>query len=62
VLADYRLAVEQLEARLETVAAALVVLAQSEPFRQPVGWLRCFRGSHAYLSMARRAPGVSLNP
>jgi transposase len=44
VLTDYRLAVEQLEARLETVDAALVALAQTEPFRQPVGWLRCFRG------------------
>lgn len=44
VLSDYRLAVEQLEARLETVDAALVALAQEEPFRQPVGWLRCFRG------------------
>jgi transposase len=32
------------EARLETVDAALVALAQTEPFRQPVGWLRCFRG------------------
>jgi transposase len=44
VLNDYRLAVEQLEARLETVDAALVALAQVDPFRQPVGWLRCFRG------------------
>src|SRR5262249_38426501 len=44
VLTDYRLAVEQLEARLETVDAALVATAQTEPFRQPVGWLRCFRG------------------
>ena len=44
VLTDYRLAVEQLEARLETVDAALVALAQTEPFRPPVGWLRCFRG------------------
>jgi transposase len=44
VFADYRLAVAHLEARLETVAAALVALAQTEPFRQPVGWLRCFRG------------------
>jgi transposase len=44
VVNDYRLAVEQLEARLETVDAALVALAATEPFRQPVGWLRCFRG------------------
>lgn len=44
VLSDYRLAIEQLEARLETVNAALGTLAQEEPFRQPVGWLRCFRG------------------
>lgn len=44
VLSDYRLAVEQLEARLETVDAALAALAQEAPFRRPVGWLRCFRG------------------
>lgn len=44
VLDDYRLAVDQLEARLETVDTALIALAQEDPFRQPVGWLRCFRG------------------
>ena len=44
MLSDYRLALEQLEARLETVNAALGTLAQEAPFRQPVGWLRCFRG------------------
>jgi transposase len=44
VLNDYRLAVEQLEARLEAVDAALTALAQEDLFRQPVGWLRCFRG------------------
>lgn len=31
-------------ARLETVNAALGTLAQEAPFRQQVGWLRCFRG------------------
>lgn len=44
VLTDYRLALEQLEARLATVDAALEALAQAAPFREPVGWLRCFRG------------------
>jgi transposase len=44
VVADYLLAVEELEARLETLEAALTALAQEAPYREPVGWLRCFRG------------------
>jgi len=44
VLADYRLAIEQLEERLKTLEQQLTTAAESEPFREPVGWLRCFRG------------------
>jgi transposase len=38
------LAIEQLEARRTEFDAALEEIAQTEPYRQPVAWLRCFRG------------------
>jgi transposase len=41
---DYLLAIEQLEARRTEFDAALEEIAQTEPYRQPVAWLRCFRG------------------
>lgn len=44
VLQDYLLAIEQLEGRLETLEQQLTMAAESEAFREPVGWLRCFRG------------------
>jgi transposase len=33
-----------LEARLAELDAALHEVAQTEPYREPVAWLRCFRG------------------
>ena len=44
VLADYLLAIEQVEQRIETLEHQLTAAAESEPLREPVGWLRCFRG------------------
>jgi transposase len=44
VVADYLLAIDHLEARLIEFDARLTELAQTEPYREPVGWLRCFRG------------------
>jgi transposase len=44
VVDDYLLALDQVEARLATFDAQLTDLAQSAPYRQAVGWLRCFRG------------------
>jgi len=41
---DYLLAIEQLEARRTELDAALDAIAQTEPYREPVAWLRCFRG------------------
>jgi transposase len=41
---DYWLAIDQLEARLIELDARLTEIAQAEPYREPVGWLRCFRG------------------
>lgn len=44
VVDDYRLAIDQLEARLIELDARLAEIAQTAPYREPVGWLRCFRG------------------
>jgi transposase len=44
VFGDYFLAIEQLEARVLTLAAKLAEAAQRDPYREPVAWLRCFRG------------------
>lgn len=38
------LVLEQAEARLRELDQALDALAGTEPYREPVGWLRCFRG------------------
>lgn len=44
VVADYLLALDQGEARLAELDAALAELASSARYRDAVGWLRCFRG------------------
>jgi len=44
VVDDYLLAIDQLEARLTELDVRLTDIAQSEPYRERVGWLRCFRG------------------
>jgi transposase len=44
VVEDYLLAIDQTEARLRELDARLSAIAESEPYREPVGWLRCFRG------------------
>ena len=44
VVEDYLLAIDHLDARLGELDAQLVTVAGSDPYRQPVGWLRCFRG------------------
>ena len=51
VFEDYLLAIEQLEARLQTLDARLEEAAQSAPYREPVGWLRCFRGIDTLTAM-----------
>jgi len=38
------LAIDQTDARLVELDARLAELAACEPYRTPVGWLRCFRG------------------
>jgi len=44
VVDDYLLAIDHLEARLIELDARLVEVADSEAYREHVGWLRCFRG------------------
>jgi transposase len=44
VFEDYLLAIEQVEERIKTIEQHLIAAADSECFREPVGWLRCFRG------------------
>jgi transposase len=44
VVDDYLLALDHVEARLRELDARLKDVAETEPYREPVGWLRCFRG------------------
>jgi transposase len=44
VVDDYLLAIDQLGARLAELDARLTAIADTEPYRESVGWLRCFRG------------------
>ena len=44
VVDDYLLAIDQLEARLTELDERLTEIAQADPYREPVAWLRCFRG------------------
>jgi transposase len=41
---SYLRAVEHLEERLGELEAAIETQASTDPYRAPVGWLRCFRG------------------
>lgn len=51
VVDDYLLAIEQIESRLADLDAQLAETAQTEPYREPVGWLRCFRGIDTLTAM-----------
>jgi transposase len=51
VVDDYLLAIDQVEARLTELDAALRELAASEPYRDAVGGLRCFRGIDTVTAM-----------
>ena len=44
VVEDYLLAIDHVEARLIELDARLTDIAQTDPYREPVAWLRCFRG------------------
>lgn len=51
VVEDYQLAIDQTEARLIELDARLTELAEQAPYREPVGWLRCFRGIDTLTAM-----------
>jgi len=51
VFEDYLLAIEQIEERIARVDIKLEAMAQEEPYREPVGWLRCFRGIDTVTAM-----------
>ena len=51
VVEDYLLAIDQVDARLRELDAELAAVATSEPYREPVGWLRCFRGINTLTAM-----------
>lgn len=51
VVDDYRQAIEHTEARLQALDAELTAIAATEPYREPVGWLRCFRGIDTLTAM-----------
>jgi transposase len=51
VVADYLLAITQLQARLTDLDTHLAELADSVPYAEPVAWLRCFRGIDTLTAM-----------
>ena len=51
VVDDYLLAIDHTQARLLELDARLAELAAQEPYREPVGWLRCFRGIDTLTAM-----------
>ena len=51
VVDDYRLAIDHTEARLQELDARLAAIAETAPYREPVGWLRCFRGIETLTAM-----------
>jgi transposase len=51
VVEDYVLAIDHLEARLIELDARLREIAETDPYREPVAWLRCFRGIDTLTAM-----------
>ena len=51
VVDDYLLAIDHLAVRLTALDARLAEIAQTEPYRAPVAWLRCFRGIDTLTAM-----------
>jgi transposase len=51
VVDDYLLAIDHTAARLVELDRQLAQIAEHEPYREPVGWLRCFRGIDTLTAM-----------
>ena len=52
ILDDHLLGLEQIESRLTAFDAKLEAVADEAPYREPVGWLRCFRGIDTLTALA----------
>jgi transposase len=52
ILEDHLLGLEQIESRLQALDAKLEAVADEAPYREPVGWLRCFRGINTLTALA----------
>lgn len=48
---NYLFAIEQVQTRLDTLEAALEAVSTTEPYAEPVGWLRCLRGVDTVTAM-----------
>jgi transposase len=51
VVDDYLLAIDHTKSRLIELDAQLAQVAETEPYRERVGWLRCFRGIDTLTAM-----------
>jgi transposase len=51
VIDDYLLAIDHTHARLLELDARLAEIAATDPYREPVAWLRCFRGIDTLTAM-----------
>src|SRR5262249_14997677 len=51
VLAEYKLAIEQAERRLQALNGEIAKAAQLPLYREHVAWLRCFRGIDTTVAM-----------
>ena len=51
VVEDYLLAIDQTEGRVKELDTKLAGLAETGPYREQVGWLRCFRGIDTMTAM-----------
>jgi transposase len=51
VFEDYRLAIGQIEERIGVLDARIEVVSREDGYREPVGWLRCFRGIDTVTAM-----------
>ncbi len=51
VFDDYYLAITHLEERMRSLEATIKKVSEEDPYREPVGWLRCMRGIDTVTAM-----------
>jgi transposase len=51
VFEDYRLAIAQIQERIKGLDARIEAISQEDPYQEPVGWLRCYRGIDTITAM-----------